>query len=96
MKYDFSQVKLVGIEGEALAGPPAHKILADILYRSAKTLDLVETARKMNTGVPVEFDKAEIMEVRELIQNPRCGLFAFVQKALLDYINETQLIQMKE
>lgn len=89
MEYDFSKITLVDLDGKEIKDP-AYKIIANILYRSARTLDLVETARQINRGEVVELDKSEIQEIKDLMANPQSGVFAFTQKAIFDYVELVQ------
>lgn len=89
MEYDFSKIILVDLDGKKIKDE-AYKIVANILYCSARTLDLVETARQINKGEVVELDKSEIKEIKDLLSHPQSGVFAFTQKAIFDYIDSVQ------
>src|SRR5574343_326731 len=85
MKYNFSKVPLVDIEGKKLEVSDLHKTLAAaIYYGDHKDLDLVDKSMAINKGEDVELDKVEIEKVKAIVE--KSGFKAFVQKALLDYI----------
>ncbi|MDO8302763.1 MAG: hypothetical protein Q7T18_05950 [Sedimentisphaerales bacterium] len=86
MKLDFTKLELKDIEGKILPDANFHKVIANLLYRSAKTLDLVDTARTINRGMPCEMSKDEIAELLSLINDDKNGVFAFARKAVQDYI----------
>jgi len=86
MKYSFHTVAITDIDGKD-SKVEVHKTLANALYSKSKDLDLVEKARIMNKGEEIELDKTEIEEIKKVIKDPQIGFFAFVQKALLDYID---------
>ena len=91
MKYDFSAVKAEDLNGKPVKD--IHKTLANALYTLTKNLDLVEKAFEMNKGKPVELEKAEIAEVKRIINDEKVGFYAFVKKALLDYIDKTEKVK---
>lgn len=90
MKYNFSKIKLTDIEGKEFPNAQVHKIIANFLYHSAKTMDLVETARFINRGEEVELDKSEIEEIRDLVGDPKQSIFAYAKKAIFEYIDSVQ------
>ncbi|MCP3684662.1 MAG: hypothetical protein GY861_18500 [bacterium] len=89
MKYNFTKVDLVDLEGKKHPGQEGfHKELANLVYSSAKDLSLVETARTIFAGKEVELDKVEIAEIKKLIEES--PLLAFAKKALIDYIESVK------
>ena len=90
MKYQFHTVTINDIEGKENKEAKVHKTLANALYSKSSDLDLVEKARTINKGEEVELDKTEIEVVKKMIKDPQIGFFAFVQKALLDYIDSVK------
>ena len=87
MQVDFSQIRLLDLDGKDLEGsPPAHKIVANAIYRFTSVLDLVEVAREINQGKAVELSATDLSEIEKLTNNPQCGLSAFVKKAILDFV----------
>jgi len=94
MKLDFTKIELKDIDGNALPDGNFHKVIANLLYRNAKTLDLIETARTINKGLPCDMSKEEVAELSSLINDDRSGVFAFARKATQDYINS--VIALKE
>ena len=89
MQIDFSQIKLLDLDGEQLENsPPAHKIVANMIYQFASVLDLVEVARQINQGKAVELSATDLAEIKGLVNNPKCSLAAFVKKAIIDFIDD--------
>ncbi len=89
-QYDFSKIVLTELDGKVIEDADIHKTLANIIYRSAVDLDLVEIAREMNKGELVSLTKNQTDAIRRLIADPKVGLFAFARKAIADYIDEVQ------
>jgi len=90
MKYNFSRVKITDIDGNVVPEVNLHKTIGNIVWRGAKTLDLVDTAIFINRGEEVELDKLEIAEIRSLINDEKNGVFAYARKAIFDYIDRVQ------
>lgn len=91
MKYNFTTIKVLDIEGKEFPGIIAYKSLADLIYQGANTVDLLEKARLINKGVEVDLTPEEIKEVNMLINHPQKGFSAFVKKPLLDYIDSVKV-----
>lgn len=90
MKVNFSKVKLTDIDGKVLPGSGVHKTLADVLYKFASSVDFVDLAIAINRGQEVALEKVEVVEIRRLINDPKCGFFTYAKKALFDFLNEAQ------
>ena len=90
MKYNFSEIILKDIEGKAIADHQVHKHLANGLYVAVQDLDLVTKAIEINAGKETELDKTEVQKIIEFINGEKCGLVAFVKKAILDYIESVK------
>lgn len=92
MKYDFTKVITKDIEGKKTKKQDASENLANAIYHfaSGKNLNLVEIAREIFKGKPVELDKVEIIEIEMIVKDKRSGFFAFAQKAILDYIESVK------
>lgn len=94
--YDFSKIKLLGIDGNAgvidrkNGGEDIYKTIGNIIYRSAKTLDLVDVAREIWAGKSVFLKTNEAKEIRSLITDEKSGLFSFVRKAVGEYMDEIE------
>ena len=84
MLVDFKTVEVRTLEGEIL--PDIHKTVGNLIYRFTKDLGMVAVAEKIYAGETVDLDKTELQEVERLLSNPQSGLFAFVRKALGDYV----------
>ncbi len=89
MKFNFSKIKCTDIEGAKVPNT-LHKTVANIMWRLAKSVDLVDTAIFKNRGEEVELDKLEIEEIRKLIEDPSQGVFAYARKAIFEYIDRVQ------
>lgn len=84
MKYDFKKVDIFDID-EKKVDLDIGKTIAVMVYRQAKNLDLVDVALKINKGEEVELRPADVKEIRQIIDDPRNGVFAHVRKALKDF-----------
>lgn len=84
---DFKLCKLHDMEGNEIeANPPLHKTVANIIWRGADNLDLVEIARLINHGERVDLRGDELAEVKRLLTGRDSGLQAFARKALADFL----------
>ena len=90
MKVNFSKVKLTDIDGKVIPGAKIHKTLADVIWKFANSVDLVDIAIAINKGQEVALEKVEIAEIRRLINDPKCGFFTYAKKALFDFLDEAQ------
>lgn len=90
MKFDFKKLQLKNIDGKIVVDSNLHKTVANTLWHNAKTLDLVDTAMLINKGESVELEKKEVLELEQLIKDPKSGIFAFAQKQIIDFIRATQ------
>jgi len=88
MKYDFSAVKAESLEGKQVRD--IHKTIANNIYMMTKDLGLVEIAKDIYKGKSVELEKAELAEITRIINDEKVGFFAFVKKAVLDYIDKVK------
>ena len=88
MKYNFSKIELLDIEGNKVEGHDIHKHLANGLYVGATDLDLVEKAMGINKGEEIELDKVEVEKIKEFINSDKCTLVAFAKKTILDFLTK--------
>lgn len=79
--YDFTKVEIKNLDGVILIQNP-HKELANQLYMTTKNVDMLELARRINTGEPVELSAEELKAVNEALN----GFNAFAKQPFLDYI----------
>ena len=87
-EYDFKQVVLFDIEGVQVPDTkPPYKMLANSLYQNTKNIDMLEIARHINQGKPVQLRPSELKEVQAIIKS---GFVAFAAKAFLDYIDNVE------
>lgn len=99
MKVDLTKIKLRDIDGKVTKfqkGGGIHKTIANILYLKVKDLDLVDIAMQMNSGQSVEMTPTQIKEMRSLIADPATGVFAFVKKAVFDYLDKIEEADKKK
>lgn len=87
MKVDFTKIKLCDIEGKEIPDAVFYKTIANILYRQAKTLDLVDLAMQINRGEEVEISGKLLEEVKQIISKPESGIYAYARKAAIVYID---------
>jgi len=90
MKVDFSKMQMKDIEGKIVNSPELYKTVANVLWRGAKTLDLVDVAMAINRGEVVELRDDEVEEIKELVKDLKSGVFAFARKQILDFIESVQ------
>ena len=90
MKIDFSQAKMVGIDGNPIEDCLVHQTLAKVIYAHTTNLDLVEIARVIYQGEEVELRGGDIKEIRRLLSSDELGMASFARKALLDYIDDAE------
>lgn len=89
--YDFSKVKLVGIDGKSdEVDNPIHKTIGNIIFNMAKTLDLVEVAREIWAGKAVSLKSNEAKEIKNLVAGEQSGIFSFARKAISEYMDEVE------
>jgi hypothetical protein len=88
MKYTIKmhEVELKTIEGEVMESHELHKAVANLMYRFAQDLDLVEIAMKMNRGEEVELTASQIKELKRLIVSKESVLASFSKKAAIEYL----------
>ena len=87
MEFDFSQVKVQAIDGTDIPAEGVYKPLANAIYRATQKLDLVDAALKINQGQSVFLVEDDVKEVRRIINDPAVGFFAFIRKALNDFLD---------
>ena len=85
MKYDFTKIELKDINGEELKAK-FHKTIANVVYRFALSVDLVEIAMAINKGKVVELTDSQIKEIADVVKNPQNGIATFARKAFTDFI----------
>jgi hypothetical protein len=88
MKINISKICYQDIEGSEVKEHSLHKTLAMVLYKMAKTLDLVDKAMQMNRGEEIDVSMAELNEIKFLIKDPNSRIYAFARKAMLEYLDE--------
>jgi len=88
MKVDFTQIVLTGIDREPIkVGTPIYKTIAERIFYKIGNLDLVETARKINEGKPVELSPTDIKQIKACVLASDSGLFAFARKEIEDFFD---------
>lgn len=91
MKYNFSKIRITDLDSKKTPNV-LHKSVANLLWHSAKTLDLVDIAIFINRGEEVDLDKSEIEELRTLIDDPNAviKIWSYAKKAIFEYIDSVQ------
>jgi len=95
MRLNFSEMQLKDIDNLVIPDSKIHKTIANILWKNARTLDLVDKALAINRGEVVEFNDKEIVELTQLIKNPNSGMYAFARKQTLEFIKSFQEPEVK-
>ncbi len=85
MKYNFSEVQAKTLDGTPVKD--LAKSLANAIYIATKDLSLVKVAQKIHDGEEVELTVPQSEEIKRIIQDEKYGFFAFVQAALIDFID---------
>lgn len=99
MKVDFTKIKIADIEDKPI--DDFHKVLARVIYMHTQNLDLVEIARQINKGEPVELRSSDWDEIKRIVKSREANVFAFARKAVIDFIEEHKgkkngLVQQKD
>ena len=92
VKVNIQELKIVDIDGNPEKVDGFHKTIANLIYRFAKTVDLVEVARTINKGEPVEISKADAKEILGILDDPQLGVFAYVRAAIRDFFDQHDLL----
>jgi len=96
MKIDFTKVVLRDIAGKPVKGQTdIHKTIANCIYFTARTVDMIDIARKINQGVAVELLEPQIREIINVVIHPNSPMAAFAKVATKEYL-DTQLKKKKE
>ncbi len=98
MKINFLKIKLENIEGKPFkvreGNKDIYKSLADLIYiHATDNLELVKIAMEINAGKEVDLRDSEVKTIKRIINGvsiEQGGLFAFVRKAILDYIAKAE------
>ncbi len=88
MQVNFTEIRLMDINGNVAISSDFHKTIADRLYSHAKTCDFVEIAMEINKGKPVDLSAKQIEAVRSLIKDPQMGIYTYSRKAFDDFVDE--------
>lgn len=96
MKIDFSKMQMLDIEGKIVPSQELYKTVANSLWHNAKNLDLIEVAMAINKGKIVEVSKKDVLEIEQVVKDPKSGIFAFAQKQILDFIELAQEEEKKD
>lgn len=88
--YDFSLITVTDVEGEAFKEgelKPPYKVVAQKIYLEIQDIDLVGTAMAIAKGEGAELSTKEAKAIRKLICGPQSTVFAFIRKAVSDYMD---------
>lgn len=86
MKTDFTKIKIFDMKDEPI--DDFYKVLARVIFIHTQNLDLVEIARAINKGEPVELRDSDWDEIKRIVNSREANIFAFARKATLDFIDE--------
>ena len=90
MKFSFHTMEVTGLDGVKTEKHELHKALANAIYAHTRNLDLLSIAIDINLGKEVTLEKAEVAEVRRLLEDEKCGFYSYVKKVFIDYIKEVE------
>lgn len=86
MKVDFKRMQLKNIDG-TVAGGDLYKVLANLLYTCADSLDFVEMAMEMNKEGCIEVTAKQIEEIRQVVLGPKSNLVTHAKKTIDTFLN---------
>lgn len=84
---DFKTIEFKDIDGGKIEIQDFYKVLANVIYRSVQSIDMLEIAMKIYKGDKVLLNRTQINEIVALMQNPQCGLVAFARLAVIQHLN---------
>ena len=88
MKIDFTKVVLHDLAGKPLkTQSEVHKTIANTIYFTARSVDLIEVAQAVNKGQEVELSVSQIEEIKNLVNHPQATLAAFAKVAVQKYLD---------
>lgn len=87
MVLNFSQINVTSLNGEQLDAVEICKIIANIIYCNADNLDLVEYAMAVKNGGEIDVTPKEASEIKSILICQKSALFAYIKKAIRDYID---------
>lgn len=99
MKVQLKEVKIFDLDHrrvKAAPGQELYKHIANAIYTKTGSLDMLAIVELMNKGLAVEMSSSQIAEMIAIIESPKSGIFAFVKKAVLDYLIKVQEIDKKK
>jgi hypothetical protein len=86
MKYNFKDLVATNIEGTAITS--LNKTLGNAIYNTTQDLAMVDVAKDIYNDKTVDLTVSQIEEVKRIVKDEKNGFFAFVQKAILDFLEK--------
>ena len=86
MKVNFKRMQLKNIDGTLLGGD-LYKVLANLLYSCADSLDFVELAMEMNKEGIIEVTATQIEEIRRVVLGPKSNLQTHAKKTIDTFLD---------
>ncbi len=88
MKFNFTKVQTKNIDGSLVKKNTFFKVLANLLYHQAPTVDFVDIAIQINRGEVVELTAQQIQIVEKLVKDPEIsGIACHARKSFQEYID---------
>ena len=89
MKVDFTKVVLRDVAGKPIKEQSnIHKTVANCIYFTARSVDMIDIARNVNQGVVVELSESQIKEIKNLVMHPQSPMAAFAKVATAKYLDK--------
>ncbi|MBP7118468.1 hypothetical protein KBA63_00110 [Candidatus Woesebacteria bacterium] len=89
MQYDFTNLKVINIDGSD--GAEMDKAFANAIYAQTRDLGLLERARDIHAGKPVDLSETEVIELKRVADSQTNGEYFFTaigRKCLHDFLDK--------
>ncbi|MHC4354625.1 MAG: hypothetical protein ACYS0H_18130 [Planctomycetota bacterium] len=89
----FKDIVPLDVGGEPDPLPNLHKMIADLMYKNAQTLDMLDIAMQINRGEPVSLSPAHATEILSILENPGDGvtIYARIRVAVKQFLKQKGL-----
>ena len=99
MKIDLTKIKLSDLTGKRVKqakGQELHKYIANVIYTTTGSIDMLHIAEHINEGNSVIVTDSQLAEIKGIIAAPNNNIFAFAKKAVLDYLSAVEETDKKK
>jgi len=84
----FKDIDLRDLDGNPAPIKDLHKTIANLIWKNAISVGLVDVAIKINRGEAVSLNPKDSAEILSILNNPQLGVFAYVRKAVKEFLEE--------